>query len=367
MVDERLKKIDRKIAKLGKNLKLKWINPINVSEEKERFFSSRDYEPQFVYPRYNFSFSEQYDKISSLYFENTLMDQLYKKKVERMTNFLKMLQSRDSKDFTYYSKEVSGEPNKKLIWTANLFLGFDTPKIKAAKASISTEKAIKFFEEVLINLKFNWTVESDDIVANAMVIPSEKKFVIKKNYHFTQKQIKRFVAHEIFGHILRAECGMLQPYNLFCQGLPGYESTEEGIALYKEKVAGTLNAATLKGFAGRVVAIKIALENGFRKTFEFLSKFYSKNQAWDLTIRVKRGLSDTSKPGAFTKDLIYLKGYVEVNDYLSKGKPLKLLHYGKVGVNHIPYLKAIPGLVSPDILLENSSMNLYDFKDKLFW
>jgi len=109
------------------------------------------------------------------------------------------------------------------------------PKILDPRGNLSSEQTLHAFEQVISSLGFDWEVCLGDIVSNAMVIPSKRKFIVNRKARFSNNQIKRFVAHEIFGHIVRAECGRLQPFKLFSIGLPGYESTEEGLALYKER------------------------------------------------------------------------------------------------------------------------------------
>ena len=103
-----------------------------------------------------------------------------------------------------------------------------------------------------------------------------------------------------------------------------------------------INPQTLKNYAGRVLAIHLALENSFRDTFNYLKKYFSEETAYHLTLRAKRGLSDTSKPGAFTKDLIYLKGYEKIKTHLNNNpEDLNKLFIGKIAIEDLNYINSL--------------------------
>jgi len=108
----------------------------------------------------------------------------------------------------------------------------------------------------------------------------------------------------------------------------------------------------LKSYAARVLAVETALNKSFRETYKFLEGLFDKEKAWDLAVRVKRGIKDTSKPGAFTKDIIYLKGFYEVNDFIKNQSGLHLLHYGKIGIQHALLIPSIEGLNNPFLVLK---------------
>jgi len=357
-----LNNVDSLLYKISKDISLSEIAPINLKEEKKCFFKDNKYNPEFEYNKINSSYSEYLDELSSLKFEDDLLSGLYKDKVSEMINHIKMFNNKGKKAFTNFSIKKYGQPSKELLSEARKILSKSSTRINTPAASISTKFAINKFKKVLDKLNFKWEVSAEDIVPNALVNPTKRKLIIKKDYKFTNRQLNRFIAHEIYTHVLRAECSMIQPYKLFLIGLKDYIATEEGLAMYKEKKAGVLDERILKGYAGRVLAIDIALKKGFRQTYNFLRKFYSRDQSWDLTLRVKRGLTDTSKAGAFTKDLIYLKGYLQVNNFIKNPSTLRLLHYGKIGIEHVVKIPLIPGLKDPDAVVKN----IYKVKSSQF-
>jgi len=135
---------------------------------------------------------------------------------------------------------------------------------------------------------------------------SEKTLQVKKGETFTQKDIKRLIVHEIGVHTTRYVNGERQSYKLFVYGTAGYDETEEGLAVWNEELNQVLSRNALRNYAGRVLAIHWALQYSFSETYQKLCKYFGEQEAYHLTLRVKRGLKDTSQPGAYTKDSIYL-------------------------------------------------------------
>ena len=73
-------------------------------------------------------------------------------------------------------------------------------------------------------------------------------------------------------------------------------------------------------------------------------------RAFHLAARVKRGLSDTGKPGAFSKELIYFRGAQKIHAFVEAGGDLKKLFIGKVALEDLPFISQIPDLAAPKYL-----------------
>lgn len=351
--------IDKLLSGIRKKIGLNIINPTNAIKERKEFLRGNIENPVFTYDDSKIDYSKYIKVLNNIKLGITPIDIIYKKYIAELILMLKMYSSLGTKDFTKYSLKLYGKPDYVLMQNAKELISLDDKRIFDSPRDVSTQEALKIFGDEIKKFANGWELSAEDIVANAIVNPAKRKFTIRDNYHFSRRQIRRFIAHEIYTHILRAECGLLQPYNMFSTGLAGYESTEEGLALYKERMEGVLDRKSLKGYAGRVLAIDIALNSSFRETYDFLRKFYPKSQSWTLTVRVKRGLTDTSQPGAFTKDLIYLKGYYEILDYVKGGNSIKDLHFGKIGIADVPIVKKIHELNDPSPILKSKFTKLY--------
>lgn len=351
-IDKRLIKIDNILAATQSKINFGLLTPINLEEEKVKFFENNDYNPQFKYKNINIDFKKQYKMLKSLRFKDTPMDKIFKEKSDEIYYYLKLLENLGTKNITKYSIKIFGRPNYELIEKSNNLIKCKTCNIRKPHGNISSYKALKEFRKIIKDLNIDWQIKRINMVANAMVIPSKRMLVINKNSKFSSKQIKRLTAHEIYTHVLRAEFGMRQPYKIFATGLANYEATEEGLALYKERRVGVLEKADLRKYAGRVIAVNESLNNSFSNTYKKILEFAPKSKAWDLTVRAKRGLSDTGKKGAFTKDIIYFKGFLEVNNFIKNQSCLHLLHYGKVSTKQALVIPLIENLNNPYLILE---------------
>ena len=76
---------------------------------------------------------------------------------------------------------------------------------------------------------------------------------------------------------------------------------------------------------------------------------FNENYAWQLALRLKRGLVDTSEPGAFTKDALYYSGFLKVSEFLETN-PNNDLFYGKISLNYVQEVKRMTNLVTPKYL-----------------
>jgi hypothetical protein len=190
------------------------------------------------------------------------------------------------------------------------------------------------------------------MVTSARVTDEKKKLDLKKRERFSHDYLQRLIVHEVGAHILRCENGKLQELKLFKNGLGKYLETEEGIAAHNEYRSGLMTNSIIRNYAGRVLAINYATKHSFKKTYTYLTKNFSKKTAFKLTLRAKRGIHDSSKKGAYTKDVVYLKGFLKVLNY-SKDNEMENLYIGKIGIEDLKITNQIKDLVKPKYLLKN--------------
>jgi uncharacterized protein (TIGR02421 family) len=118
-------------------------------------------------------------------------------------------------------------------------------------------------------------------------------------------------------------------------GLPGYDETQEGLAVLAEYLSGGLDPRRLRVLAARVVAIGKMLDGaGFLEIFQSLRAEHQipTRTAWSITIRVLAG-------GGSVKDAIYLRGITRILDALAEGSSLDVLFVGKLALDHIPLIQ----------------------------
>ncbi len=358
--------LDQKIAELEKSVRaniLSYVNPLNLSEQKERFFEElkkrNEYNPHFSYllknPLYSY-FSmqptfETYKNELRQFLNDFGMDSLgilFEKKALDLIETVELIKSIGTPNFPNNSGEVFGQVSKNLFKQAKEFA---EQKVKNSGKKISFEEAKKVIQNFLSLHKLKYSIETRDEAGSMFSVNlNSKTIAINKNAKLTRAVLERLIAHEIETHIYRFENGLRQPYALLSNGTSqGTLETEEGLAVVVEKKHNIDVKPQLKNYAGRVLAISFASRNSFYKTFEKLTSYFDDEEAFSLTVRAKRGVYKQSEPGAFTKDLLYFKGMLTVEEFLKEHK-MNELFYGRYAAEDAPFVFDIAGLKEPKFL-----------------
>ena len=125
--------------------------------------------------------------------------------------------------------------------------------------------------------------------------------------------------------------------------------------MYNEEKYGVLTERSLIKRAVYVWLIYIASQMSFRETYNAVSGFLLKRNAFDAVYRVKRGLSDTSMPGIFPKDFCYFRGFRYVRRMIRRYPYwYELLYAGKISFKQISWVE--DGLISKPKLILNKKI-----------
>jgi len=349
MIEKNTVLFENLLARIDKKLPFLGMNPLNMSSEKKRFFKHTGYNPVFRYAKPSSGIEKLFRRIDDVDLEESIINKLLLEKLGKFKKTNAMIQNIGGEEFTFFSKEIFGVPNKALVNKAYKLLEEEPVKEEDV---ISSKQVLDVMKRVLEEFKLKkWVVNMKKMPASAAVLVSKKNVYVKKNFSFPKSFLKRVIVHEIGTHIFRAVNGEKQPYRIFRTGLPNYLMTEEGMAVNAEEMNDCLKINTLRTYAGRVLAVHLSLQAGFRQVFDELIKYFDDYHAWRITLRAKRGLTNTSKPGAYTKDYLYLQGYHEVKEFLERkgDKGLTMLYYGRIGLEHIPLMNKIEGLKQPEL------------------
>ncbi len=174
----------------------------------------------------------------------------------------------------------------------------------------------------------------DDIVSTMV---SGGSLLVRKSARIAAGRVAAVLQHEIGTHVLTYWNGRAQPLRQLYSGLAGYEATQEGLAVLAEYLVGGLSARRLRTLAARVLAVRRMIDGAsFVETFRELDRTYEFDQetAFSVTMRVYRG-------GGLTKDAIYLRGVIQLLDYLKRGGDLDSLFVGKLALDHVPIMKEL--------------------------
>ncbi len=347
--------IDQQLNYIDSKLKLLYhLKPLNLKEEKERFLNNPDYNPQFEYPKLKFNPLELIDQLEKIDFDESNAGKIFEDKKHEILKKIAVLEAIEEERFTQNSINLFGKPDQNDLQRAIDFLKAIPKKDeeKEDKTNITAEEAEQIFNEVFKSYGLHkWRTKIKENLVARCVAGKHNRMFVRAGAKFRKKHIKSLIVHEIETHIITAENGKNQIYEIFNRGSANYLQTQEGLAMYNvEKETGDLLKHNI-GALSHVVSIHAALQQSFSEVYHTLRELkVPKNKAFASALKAKRGLGDTSKPGAFTKDLIYFKGYYQIKEYIEKGGTIKDLYLGKFNLDDLEIIKKIPGIIPPKIL-----------------
>ena len=341
---EPLFKIDNYIDSLVKKIELlSYVNPVNIEEEKEKFFSSKYLtDPVFVYPSRDFDkfklhkefFTQPIDLIKDEKLRN-----LYEEIIYFYSGLIQCIETiGEEKKFYYNSLHSFGTPTELDVENAKFILHFEEEKEtdEIFQPKYSSKEAEAIFREFSTQYNFTYQIKtSSKMGAIAMVLNNIKALVINENHVFSENEMAVLNNHEIGVHMVTTMNGLLHPLKIFSHGFPNNVETQEGLAVFSEYMSGNLTVKRLKELAYRVIAVdSLAKGYSFSKTFTLLHNTYDleRETAFYITMRAHRG-------GGFTKDYLYLTGLKKVYDYYHQQKDMSLLLTGKVSLEYVDTIK----------------------------
>ncbi len=320
------------------------VTPLNAHEawlqfKKDKYWKTPKflYRPMHVDPDlvkrrlYNLRIEDIYDPT---------MAYIFRDKRAELDSMITMLADRGKDDFLHGSLQVFGNVSEKLYNSALAILMMTEPEgapkrsddiISANDFAKMAREEIRYLQKQ--NPEFNSPVRVREDISGVMV--NRGALNISKEYKLTKNRAMALIQHEIGTHVVTYFNGRQQPLNLFSLGVPGYEELQEGLAVMSEYIVNGLNNDRLRIIAARVIAVHhMLLGNTFTDTFDLLidQYYFQPETAFQLTMRVYRG-------GGLTKDALYLKGIIELLNYIQEGHQIDLLMMGKIRKDYLPIIK----------------------------
>ena len=348
--EKELEKIDHELSDMDSQIRLlSHLKPTNLIEENTKFLLDPCYNPQFTYKSISFDPNNFYSRLKRLEFPDSPIGILWEKKADEIVRKIHLIESRDTSEFTEKSIALYGGPSEALVQEALHEIESMPKEFKSKGKTLSAKEAKKVFEKAILDYGLKgWRVKlKEDLVSDA-IAGKENTILIRENAIFSEDRLKGTIAHEIETHAFTAMNGALQPYKIFQRGLADYLTTEEGLAVFNQEK--TESSETIKKYwpASSVVGIYEAMKGSFVDVYQRIIELgFGSERAWRVALKAKRGIGDTSQPGAFTKDFVYFKGHKMIKDFVAKGGDLRQLYYGKSNLEDLKIIKKVKGLKSP--------------------
>lgn len=282
-------------------IRLQNLIPTNLQEEKGKFLNDETYNPQFTYeqPIAAQSLTEQgLPQAKYLALAQAILDEAYAERTEEMlfeSEGPKISQSEVTQKTKQFLQMHHLEHRYKIVWSSSF----------VSRTSVSTN-AIK----------------------------------LRLPVDFRKEGLLGMLYHEIGTHALRRINYEHQPWfkKKKKYGFADYLRTEEGLAVLHSLIPHTVKLAFTAAL--RYQAVAVAQAGSFAEVWQFLKQYVDdQERRWTIAFRQKRGQTDTSQPGGFTKDLVYFEGMVDVWQYLKQHRfDSSKLYLGKLA--HQDVLKA---------------------------
>ena len=262
---------------------------------------------------------------------------LFRAKRDEIARQITALEDRDTARFVYGSLQLYGEIAPTLVSAAEELLAMipeQAPSTSSVTAGVFAEAARAEVDRYRAAYPdFPSNVEVRDDISELMV--SFGRLLIPEAAAIRADRVEPLLHHEVGTHVVTYQNGARQPLKLLTIGLPGYDETQEGLAVLAEYLTGGLDPRRLRVLAARVVAIAEMLDGaGFLEIFESLRTEYRipTRTAWSIGIRVVVG-------GGSVKDAIYLRGITRLLEAIAEGISLDVLFVGKLALDHIPLIQ----------------------------
>lgn len=327
-----------------------YLVPENFEQEKKVFLESAEYNPQFRYrtARKNrgvFDKLRDIEEISDVdpeisnYIIETIRDK------EQAGDLLAAIGS-DSR-FVQISEERFGRVSYALFRRACKILRGKYGDILVAdrnerlrRKMLRYDDIVPIFERAFSTFGLEgWELAPSKAIESKgfRTVVKTKRIMVDPKVEISAEKLRKTIIHEVATHAIRSQNGYRTGYELFGKpNIKEYLDDEEGLAMYNEEKYGLLRERDIRRRAALVYAIYLGHRSSFRHVFDALSAVYFPEDAFDVVFRVKRGMSDTSRPGCYYRDACYLRGYLKLRRKLAgNAVGYRYMYAGKIPYSHL--------------------------------
>ncbi|HRN96129.1 MAG TPA: DUF1704 domain-containing protein [Candidatus Levybacteria bacterium] len=332
------------------NLGTQALTPLNYTQEKEKFFRSDTYNPQFIYELRDTSIMKRdlyslQQELHTIHLQSDLRDYIsdYLQSVARTIDCIDAIGTprfAKAANLIFTFEEVDG---KKFLQNMP-FISFNKSNACVLQ---NAEEMAETFRKYISNAQLSYDIQID-YQNDHIIRVGHNKLIIGAKVKRLCSNVKRLIVHEIESHIFQRH-NLLTAQNPLLRIIPHADSMlwGEGLAVYNEIQSGTITQSAYETYYYRVKAVEM-LHKSFREIFDYLSRYVTAEKAYMITYRVKRGMGDTSLPGGYAKDASYAIGYQTVDNYIRNNGCLELLYTSRVP--HIGELLLEHELLEPSVL-----------------
>ena len=365
------------------SLKVKVLRHISWPiEVKYQFFKQNCQRlPEYSYPKFDSTDLDQILLDINGQLGDTKYDLWLKNKLEDISLSANMLKASGTKTFFDISSKIYGLPStlihdrqtKPLDLSEQFYQiinSIDKTKLELSKSLKISSYDVANQISSKVNDYFGEFAPKVSVVKHlsAKATATSKKIKIREDGIFYESDIDQLINHEAFIHVATTINGRKQnKMKILGSNYGAVTKTQEGLAVFSEFITGSIDIERMRRISDRVKAIHMAIDGAdFIEIYRyFVDKGISRNQAFENSRRVFRG-GVLSGKYPFTKDLVYLDGFIRVYNFfrssISQGKIecIELLFAGKMELDDLPVVYSMykDGMVSKPNFIPPWAMNL---------
>ncbi len=337
-----------------------FFNPINLEEEKSKFFKNKtNYNPNFKYKKIDFPADDFKKAIEQIILKpthnNNKISTLVQETARELMLMIELLKARGTDDFPLICEKIFSKPSHNTIIKAKEISNKiknknNTSSDEEAEKTISSEEALKIIREELQEQGINYELiiekekeetkqeikeekeKKDEIKKARAKIRNIQKRIILQGNNYDEKNIKRIIK-EITIRTKRYTNGEKQEEEVFKAGTAYNYETEEGLVLLSNDDELLMEAAVI------ATAINKARNHSFKETYDEVRKYYEEKKAFEITLKAKKGIGDTSKPGANTMEANKISGFLKLSSLKENDK--EILMSARISLNYLPLIKGL--------------------------
>ena len=321
----------------------------NLLEEKKKFFRAiaddNFYNPKLKFEKKRFD-EEKIKELKQLKI-STRGDiygfkKLYKERLKSKIYEIECHKNWGKPISTKYVIKYRGKPSRYLLSKAKNYCKNYKREIVKFDVLDKRKVASELKKEVLRLTKQKVKVKYDKTLASKVnILPHSNLIKINPTVRLTSLDLKRLKVHEIGVHYMRYFNAKKFNIRILESGTSNYIETEEGLAVYSEHLKGVSSKAQMFIYAGRVIGTFYAQRLSFYEVYRILRNYnFKREDAFSITLRAKRNISDTSLKGGFTKDYVYFSGYLKVKKF-AQNNNIDDLFIGKIKIEDLKTLRKI--------------------------
>lgn len=345
---EQEKEADQLLGEIYENFNfLHYLNPINVEEETAKWTENPEHLPQLTYRTLPDSYRSIKSELQTIPEFESDIGKLITKKAKEMLAQLTLLESIGSEEHLNYSRDLFRPLTALERMVMNKIMAHPVEAKPKIEPVLDAETIQSIFNQQLKQLGLSkWKAKLEKTSTTNVRVKSNHTIGIPENKKAAPYRVKQLIAHELMAHALTRDRGEKQQWHIFSYGFPQYIYTQEGLAVSHEiKATPEYRQTILYRTARDAFLVEEANKLTGKELMKLLLTLFSPSKAWQVFIRLKRGMTNTNLIGGSGRDAVYFIGLQQIEHLESIDK---ILYSGRVQVDELKIAMKYNSITSLD-------------------